>query len=178
MSCSPFDLRDYFLNELPDTERRQMDAHVKICAACQEEVDRLRLTETALFAVHDEEIPQRIAFVSDPVFERSPWRRWFDAFWASAARLGFASAAMLSTAILVYAFARPAPAPVINVPAPPAPVIISDANVQRLISELNDAQARLQTAAAEFERVQKRAAATYVASAGYGLKPLQPGDAR
>jgi hypothetical protein len=85
---------------------------------------------------------------------------------------------MLSTAILVFAFTRPAPAPVINVPAAPAPVIISDANVQRLITELNDAQARLQTATAEFERVQKRAAATYVASAGYSLKPPQPGDAR
>src|SRR5262249_4740031 len=120
MSCSPFDLRDYFLNELSDTERRQVDAHVKTCMACREEVDRLRLTETALFSMRDEEIPQRIAFVSDPVFQRSPWRRWFDAFWGSAARLGFASAAMLSTAILVYAFSRPAPAPVINVPAPSA----------------------------------------------------------
>src|SRR5262249_40249846 len=151
--CSPFDLRDYFLNELSDTERRQVDAHVKTCMACREEVDRLRLTETALFSMRDEEIPQRIAFVSDPVFQRSPWRRWFDAFWGSAARLGFASAAMLSTAILVYAFSRPAPAPVINVPAPSAPVIISDANVQKLIADLNDAQAKLQTAAAEFERV-------------------------
>ena len=178
MSCSPFDLRDYFLNELPDADRRQADAHVKTCSACREEMDRLRITETALFSLHDEEIPQRIAFVSDPVFERSPWRRWFDAFWGSAARLGFASAAMLSTAILVFAFTRPAPAPVINVPPPPAPVMISDANVQKLITDLNDAQARLQTATAEFERAQKRAEVNLVAAAGYGLKPLQPGDAR
>jgi len=173
MSCSPFDLRDYFLNELPDAARREVDAHVKSCSACREEMERLRLTETALFALRDEEIPQRIAFVSDPVFERSPWRRWFDAFWGSAARLGFASAAMLSTAILVFAFTRPAPAPVIHVPPPPSPVIISDANVQRLITELNDAQARLQNAAAEFERAQKRAGVAYVAAAGYSLKPEQ-----
>jgi len=176
MSCSPFDLRDYFLNELPDADRRQVDAHIKTCSTCRDEMERLHLTETALFSLRDEEIPQRIAFVSDPVFQASPWRRWFDAFWGSAARLGFASAAMLSTAILVYAFSRPAPAPVINVPPPPAPVIISDVNVQRLIADLNDAQVKLQTAAAEFERAQKRAGVTYVAAAGYGLKPSTPGD--
>jgi hypothetical protein len=34
------------------------------------------------------------------------------AFWNSGARLGFASAAMLSAALLISAFTRPAPAPV------------------------------------------------------------------
>jgi hypothetical protein len=63
----------------------------------------------------DEEIPQRIAFVSDKVFEPSPWRRGWAAFWNSGARLGFASAAMLSVALLVSAVIR---APVVN--APPA----------------------------------------------------------
>ena len=28
MSCSPFDLRDYFLKELPDSEQRQVESHV------------------------------------------------------------------------------------------------------------------------------------------------------
>ena len=31
MSCSPFDLKDYFLEELADPERRQVEAHVKNC---------------------------------------------------------------------------------------------------------------------------------------------------
>ena len=66
-------------------------------------MDRLRVTQTALFSLRDEEIPQRIAFVSDKVFEPSPWRRWLSAFWGSSARLGFASAAMLSTALVVSA---------------------------------------------------------------------------
>src|SRR5579872_3752510 len=101
MSCSPFDLRDYFLQELSDPQQRQVEAHVKVCAQCTDELDRLRITEAALFSVRDEEIPQRIAFVSDKIFEPSPWRRWWTALWASSARLGFASAAMLSVAIVV-----------------------------------------------------------------------------
>jgi anti-sigma factor RsiW len=111
MSCSPFDLNDYFLKELPDSERRQVEGHVRECRQCREELERLRRTEASLFALREEEIPRRIAFVSDKVFEPAPWRRWWAAFWGSAARLGFASAAMLSVAILVFAMTRPAMAP-------------------------------------------------------------------
>ncbi len=96
MSCSPFDLRDYFLKELSDPQQRQVEAHVKDCPACRQELEQLQLTQTALFSLRDEEIPQRIAFVSDPVFEPSSAQRWWAAFWGSPARLGFAGAAMLS----------------------------------------------------------------------------------
>jgi len=44
MSCSPFDLKDYFLKELADPQRRQVEAHVKSCEPCREELDRLQLT--------------------------------------------------------------------------------------------------------------------------------------
>src|ERR1035441_7979167 len=117
MSCSPFDLRDYFLKELPDSERRQVEVHVRNCRPCLEELDRLRLTEAALFALREEEIPQRIGFVSDKIFEPSPWRRWWRAFWESGARLAFASAAMLSVAILVSAL-RPVGQIAVLAPAP------------------------------------------------------------
>ncbi len=111
MSCSPFDVRDYVLRELTGEERRQMESHLKGCSECREEAERLRLTEAALLTLRDEEIPQRIGFVSDKVFEPSPLARWWQALWGSAARLGFASAAMLSVAIVVAALSRPAPAP-------------------------------------------------------------------
>ena len=110
MSCSPFDLKDYFLQELPSPERVQVEAHVNHCPACREELERLQLTGAALFSLRDEEIPQRIAFVSDQIFEPSPLRRWFSGFWGSTARLGFASALMLSASIFYFA-TRPAPAP-------------------------------------------------------------------
>src|SRR5579872_1228653 len=108
MSCSPFDLRDFFLQELADPQQRQVEAHIKGCQQCREELDRLRITEAALFSLRDEEIPQRIAFVSDKIFEPSPWRRAWAGFWGSGARLGFASAALLSIALIVFSLARTA----------------------------------------------------------------------
>jgi len=111
MSCSPFDLRDFLLQELTGPQRTQVEAHVQACPSCRLELDRLRLTQAALSSLADEEIPRRIGFVSDKIFEPSPWRRWWAAFWGSAARLGFASAAMLSVALILSAFMRPAPAP-------------------------------------------------------------------
>lgn len=149
MSCSPFDLKDYFLKELPDPQQRQVEAHVRACPSCREELDRLRLTEAALFSLRDEEVPQRIAFVSDPVFEPSPWRRWLASFWGSAARLGFASAAMLSIALVVFALTRPAPAPAVVAPAPVAAASVSSAEVQARI------QAAVDTAVRESESRQQ-----------------------
>jgi hypothetical protein len=137
MSCSPFDLRDYFLQELADPQQRQVEAHIKMCQPCREELDRLRITEAALFSVRDEEIPQRIAFVSDKIFEPSPWRRRWSAFWGSAARLGFASAALLSIAMVLLAL-RTAPAPSQRVTAMATPPPISEAEIQQRIQAAVD----------------------------------------
>jgi len=143
MSCSPFDLRDYLLQELAGPQqRRQVEAHVKTCAPCREELDRLRITEAALRCMADEEIPQRIAFVSDKIFEPSPWRRWLAAFWNSGARLGFASAAMLSASLVVFAL-KPAPAPVIGVMRPAVPAAVTVAQTSAV------AQAERQAAVPE-----------------------------
>jgi hypothetical protein len=158
MSCSPFDLRDYFLQELALPQQRQVEAHVKTCAPCREELARLRITEAALRCMADEEIPQRIAFVSDKIFEPSPWRRWLAAFWNSGARLGFASAAMLSASLVLFAL-KPAPAPVIGLgpvigvmrPAAPAAVTVAqtsavpEAERQAAVPEA-DIQRRIQAA--------------------------------
>jgi anti-sigma factor RsiW len=156
MSCSPFSLNDYFLQELPEPQQRQVEAHVKKCGACGEELDRLRIMGAALRSVADEEIPQRIAFVSDKIFEPSPWRRRLAAFWNSGARLGFAGAAMLSASLLVFAF-RPAPAPVtivrtVTAPAPASltqasnATAVSDSEIQRRIQAAVDRAVELKTA--------------------------------
>ena len=108
MSCSPFDLRDYYLEELAESERRQMDMHVRGCGSCQEELERLRMTQSTLLALRDEDVPQRIGFVSDPVFEPSAARRVWQAFWGSGPKLGFAAAAMLSAALVIFTVSRPA----------------------------------------------------------------------
>jgi anti-sigma factor RsiW len=175
MSCSPFDLNDYFLDELAGPQQRQVEAHVKTCPACHEELDRLRVMGAALRSATDEEIPQRIAFVSDKIFEPSPWRRRLAAFWNSGARLGFAGAAMLSASLLVFAF-RPAPAPVtiVREVAAPAPASLaqntaagpSDAEIERRIQAAVDKAVEIKTAALATELKEARAT-LLVASEGY-----------
>jgi DNA-binding LytR/AlgR family response regulator len=105
MNRSQIDLKAYFLGELGEPDRRAAEEHAKSCRFCREELERLRITRAALAVLPEEEIPRRIAFVSDKVFEPGGWAR----FWNSAPRLGFASAALLAAAILVHAFVRPAP---------------------------------------------------------------------
>ena len=202
MSCSPFDLKDYFLKELPSPQRLQVEAHVKTCDTCCEDLDRLQLTEAALFSLRDEEIPQRIAFVSDKIFEPSPLRRWFAGFWGSTARLGFASAAMLSCAIFYFAATRTAPAPNrpavierVTVAAAPSPaeiqkqiqqaVAVAVAEVEarqaektnKLVADLelrsDEMRRSLQLVAGEYELDRKRAQHEVHAAM---IRPVETGD--
>jgi len=107
-TCHRIDeLRDYAFDELAAESRPSMEQHLSACSDCATELDRLRLTTAALRALPDREIPQRIAFVSDKIFEPSPIKRWFAGFWNSGARLGFASACVLAVAIVVSAYHRP-----------------------------------------------------------------------
>ncbi len=157
MKCSPYDLRDYLFEELTASQQGEVRAHVQKCVLCGAELDVLRSTHAALLSVRDEEIPQRIGFVSDKVFEPSPLRRWFSGFWNSAARLGFVSAGLLSAAILVHDLR---PAQNVHNSAQPA---ITQAEIDRRINDAVAAQVKLQVAAAVTqavaeteERAQKR----------------------
>jgi anti-sigma factor RsiW len=89
-------LRDYAFDELPAEERRATEQHLAACGDCALELGQLRLTTAALRTLPDREIPQRIAFVSDRVFEPSPFRRFWNA--------GFASACVLAAALIVSAW--------------------------------------------------------------------------
>jgi anti-sigma factor RsiW len=100
MSCSLVDLKAYVVGEVSRQERGAVEDHVRGCQSCREELDRLELTRSALAALEDEEIPRRIAFVSDRVFEP----RWWQTMWHSGPAMGFASAALLAAAILVHGF--------------------------------------------------------------------------
>jgi len=153
MSCSPFDLRDYLFGELAEAERRQVDVHVRSCGGCQEELERLRITQSTLLELRDEEVPQRIGFVSDPVFEPSGVRRFWRAFWRSGPRLGFASAAMLSAALVIFTFFRPA------VAVPPVNAAQLDAaKIEQQVSERVAAEVHKAVVESEARQEQKTAA--------------------
>ena len=193
MSCSPFDLRDYFLKELPEVQGRQVESHVRGCQGCREELERLRLTEAALASLGEEEIPQRIAFVSDQVFEPAWWRRWWTAFWGSGARLGFASASVLAGAIVFHGLNPPRQVAMVPRPSPAVVERISDADMQvridravakavarqteetrQLIADLESTRRRLLIAASENTMVLKRADTLRVAA--YSMPPEPGGE--
>jgi anti-sigma factor RsiW len=96
MTCSGFDLREYWFEELGPQERRQVEAHLLQCGNCRDELERLRLTQQALLRLKDEEVPRRIAFVSDKVFEPSWAARWWGGLAGGVPRAAFAAALVLA----------------------------------------------------------------------------------
>ncbi|HLK22700.1 MAG TPA: zf-HC2 domain-containing protein [Bryobacteraceae bacterium] len=138
MSCSSVDVKAYFLGEVSRAEKSVVDDHLRACESCREELDRLKLTDTALRSLVEEDAPQRIAFVSDKVFEP----RWYQTIWRSGPAMGFASSALLAGAILAHGFSLRPPAQ----PAAAAPVVDTAQIEQRIEREVN---VRLEAAAAK-----------------------------
>ena len=104
MGCENYDWKSYALGEMAPPARREAEAHAAVCPNCREELAALRLTLDALSTLREEEIPRRIAFVSDQIFEPRWYRRAFRSLWSP----NFAAACVVAGAILVHAFARPA----------------------------------------------------------------------
>lgn len=102
MSCEGYDWKGYALGELAATERREAEAHAATCEGCRGELAHLRLTVDTLSALRDEEVPRRIAFVSDKVFEP----RWWQAF----LRPSFAAALVIAAAIVAHGYLMRPPA--------------------------------------------------------------------
>lgn len=156
MSCSSIDLKAYLFGELGDDDRRAVESHAATCEACREELARLRLTRETLSVLRDEEVPQRIGFVSDKVFEPS----WWQSLWSSAPKLGFLSASLLSAAILVHAFARPVP---MTMQPGAKDTAVIEASVERQVSRRLDAAVQLAVAQSE-AREEKETAQLLAAS--------------
>jgi anti-sigma factor RsiW len=100
MSCvspeSKPDWKAYVLRELGQDAHRQAEAHLATCSICHEEVATLRLTLDTLSTLREEEMPRRIAFVSDKVFEPRWWQRVFNPT--------FAAGVLVAVAILILGF--------------------------------------------------------------------------
>ena len=111
MSCKLQDGRPdwkaYTLGELDAHARQEAENHAAACSACQDELAGLRMTMDAMATLRDEELPRRIAFVSDKVFEV----RWYQRIAQAFLRPSFAAAGLIAAAILVHAFVRPVSTP-------------------------------------------------------------------
>lgn len=152
MSCSSFDIKEYFAGEPAGDNRRRFEKHLAECQECREELARLQLTQASLLALREEEIPRRIAFVSDKVFEP----RWYQRFWNSGPKLGFVAASLLACAILVHAFVKP-PAPPALAPSPSMDAAAIEARIQRETTARVD-EAVAKAVAASEERQQRKTA--------------------
>ena len=98
MSCAQFDWKAYALGELERGSAREAESHVATCADCREELSGLRLTLDALATLREEEMPRRIAFVSDKVVEP----KWYQKIWSPT----FAAACVVERADVVGRGAR------------------------------------------------------------------------
>src|ERR1700728_3601480 len=101
MGCEQYDWKAYAFGELAAKDRREAESHAATCEGCREELAHVRLTVDTLSALREEEVPRRIAFVSDKVFEP----RWWETF----LRPTFAAACVLAAAIVMHGYiTRPA----------------------------------------------------------------------
>ncbi len=154
-----------------------------------EDRERLAYTLTALRSVADEEIPRKISFVSDRVFEPKWWQR-FPAW-------GFASASVLAAAIVAHGYlARPMAVSMGTAPpAIPAAAKVDTAAIEKQFEKRLDAALKKATLeydtklAAErrkmdldrqalriaveesFDQMQKRMNVLYLASTGFSGEP-------
>lgn len=155
MSCSMDDLKAYALGEVTRQEQGAVEDHVRGCQSCREELDRLDLTRSALATLPDEEIPRRIAFVSDRVFEP----RWWQTMWHSGPVMGFASACVLAAAIFVHGFARPAVVDAAQIERRVEAQVTSrvDAAVTKAVSDVQAKQAAELTEVLNANELQRKA---------------------
>ena len=171
MQQAPHDLRDYVLGELDPRQSAEVETYLATSAEARDEVDRLRLTLTALEGLPQPAPPQRIAFVSDKIFEPTGWDRFRSWLTGGAPGLAFGAAACLAVLFGGVALTEPrlsadeqgwelafgpAPAPIQQPVVQPPSLTKSEvaAIVTEAVAAEREATAeQLQTAQAQFRRI-------------------------
>src|SRR6185437_717944 len=121
------------------------------CLECRRELAGVRLTLDALSALREEEVPRRIAFISDRVFEP----RWWQRMWSPT----FGAACVIAAAILVHAFVRP--------PVPASLDARIDSAVTRAVAQTEQEHAQeLQEMLVNYEILQKQNNLMYIRNTG------------
>lgn len=152
MSCESYDWKAYALGELDRSVQREHEAHANTCASCREELASLRLTLDTLSTLREEEIPRRIAFVSDQIFEPKWRQRFLSSLWTP----NFAAACVVAGALLFHAVHTAADPAVVNAQI--------DAAVAKAVSIEEDRHAQqVETMVGQFN---ERYSAMYMRTAG------------
>jgi len=145
-------LHDYVLGELDAGQAAEVEAHLAASPEARDEVERLRLTLTALEGLPAEEPPRRIAFVSDKIFEPTGWDRFRGWLTGGAPGMAFGAAACLAVLFGGIALTEPrlastaegwelafGSAPAIDAPGvespAPQPVGLDEAAVAAIVAE-------------------------------------------
>jgi anti-sigma factor RsiW len=153
MSCTNYDWKAYVLGELNEAGRREAESHAAHCSLCRDELASARLTLDALSTLREEEVPRRIAFVSDKVFEP----KWWQAF----LKPSFAGALAIALAILVHAFVYADARPNASVQAQ------IDAAVTRAVGVADQRQTqKLQQVLSDYDIVTKQNMLIYARNSG------------
>lgn len=129
MNITSDELKDYVFGELDGAGRRAVETACAADPALRDELARLQVTQSALFSLREEELPRRIAFVSDKVFEPKWWQVWLN----SGPRMAFASAVLLAAAIVFHGAAGQAAGPM----APAAATVDQAAFEKRIAEEVS-----------------------------------------
>src|SRR5215207_3089515 len=95
------DVKAYAVGELGESDKRSAAAHLASCESCREELTGVQVTLSSLATLRDEEVPRRIAFVSDKVFEPRWWQKLHPMI---------ASACLIAAAIVAHGFVSTPPA--------------------------------------------------------------------
>jgi anti-sigma factor RsiW len=147
MSCENHDWKAYALGELDRAARQEAEAHAAACPACREEIAAVRLTLDALSTLREEEVPRRIAFVSDKVFEQPWWRRWLTP--------NLAAACVVAGAILVHAFMQPSESAALSQARIDAAVnknVAHASQIERMLADYDNRNAEVFKIATKLER--------------------------
>lgn len=75
MNCGEFDLKGYFLAELPEEETARIQAHLEHCNRCRQELEQLQRVKRSIESLPELSPPARIR-VLVPVVDRRFWLWW------------------------------------------------------------------------------------------------------
>ena len=100
MHCDGLDVKAYVLGEIRPQQARQIEDHLKDCARCRQAVQEWRHVTKLLKQLPQVEVPRRLVFVRDPVFQLPWWQR----VWQNKPVLALAASLILAVGLALHGY--------------------------------------------------------------------------